>query len=402
MYNFHKKEAPLLGLQGSGGGLGFLAGSGGGPPQDGIYLVWRMDDQGSVLSPTFQDFGSVVESGTGVQCTKYSNIDPNWTRMYCASENRGHIWTFDNDQNSRDVLATLCNNSSDWAMSTGGSPSRTASGPRWGSSRWGTDGTPKAMVFQHNNYGSETHDIPTLGYSTNIWGSGMFWGNIDATSNHGGIMNIWDPHTGSGGSSTGDKLFVYLEYGAVGNHTNYTNYLTPTGPLGDARNLSWSHSSNSGLGGSPSNVADAGDRTSTSSWQSHGFQQNANDAWIQVDLGSGNQQAFNYTFAIGYPGGDHWSQFNRIEASNNGSNWARVAEWQDHNNDSSVSDYGRGYLIYNTGAHVYSNTINDVGKWIAIKPGPAYRYWRLRGTNFGATNSHQLVFNWALLKKNST
>ena len=25
MYNFHKKEAPLLGLQGSGGGLGFLA-----------------------------------------------------------------------------------------------------------------------------------------------------------------------------------------------------------------------------------------------------------------------------------------------------------------------------------------------------------------------------------------
>ena len=26
MYNFHKKEAPLLGLQGSGGGLGFLVG----------------------------------------------------------------------------------------------------------------------------------------------------------------------------------------------------------------------------------------------------------------------------------------------------------------------------------------------------------------------------------------
>ena len=76
MKDFHKKEAPLLGLQGSGGGLGFLAGSGSGPPQDGIYLVWRMDDQGSVLSPTFQDFGSVVESGTGVQCTRYSNINP--------------------------------------------------------------------------------------------------------------------------------------------------------------------------------------------------------------------------------------------------------------------------------------------------------------------------------------
>jgi len=32
MFNFHKKEAPLLGLQGSGGGLGFLAGGGGGGP----------------------------------------------------------------------------------------------------------------------------------------------------------------------------------------------------------------------------------------------------------------------------------------------------------------------------------------------------------------------------------
>ena len=30
MYEWHKKEAPLLGLQGSGGGLGFLAGRGGG------------------------------------------------------------------------------------------------------------------------------------------------------------------------------------------------------------------------------------------------------------------------------------------------------------------------------------------------------------------------------------
>ena len=27
MKDFHKKEAPLLGLQGSGGGLGFLAGN---------------------------------------------------------------------------------------------------------------------------------------------------------------------------------------------------------------------------------------------------------------------------------------------------------------------------------------------------------------------------------------
>ena len=39
MFNFHKKEAPLLGLQGSGGGLGFLAGSGGGEPTFTIYMM---------------------------------------------------------------------------------------------------------------------------------------------------------------------------------------------------------------------------------------------------------------------------------------------------------------------------------------------------------------------------
>ena len=39
--NFFKKEAPLLGLQGSGGGLGFLAGGGGGGDQTfTIYGRW--------------------------------------------------------------------------------------------------------------------------------------------------------------------------------------------------------------------------------------------------------------------------------------------------------------------------------------------------------------------------
>ena len=396
--NWYKKEKPFAGFAGFGGGaagLGLVGGSG--PPDDGYYLVYNMTDQGSATAPTFKDFGTVSTSDSNVTCTRYADIDSSWTRMWCTSQTKGHVWIFDNDINSRRVLQSMCNNYADWFMSNNSTQSV---GPTWGSSRYGTKGTQKSMVFQHNNDGSESHDIPTLGNSANVWSSGMFWGNIDAPSNHGGFMNNYDQHTGSSGSNTGDTLRVYLEYGAVGTHSDYTNYLTPTGPLGDARNLTWSHSSNSGNGGDPSYVADAVSRTTSNSWQNYGFQQSANDAWIQVDLGSGNQQAFNFTFAIGYPGGDHWSQFNRIEASNNGSQWAMVAEWQDHNNDSSGSDYGRGYLVHNTGSHTYDNTINDVGKWIAIKPGPAYRYWRLRGTNFGATNSHQLVFNWALLKKN--
>ena len=43
--DFFKKEAPLLGLQGSGGGLGFLAGSGGGAEIEAtggqFTRVWR-------------------------------------------------------------------------------------------------------------------------------------------------------------------------------------------------------------------------------------------------------------------------------------------------------------------------------------------------------------------------
>jgi len=50
---------------------------------------------------------------------------------------------------------------------------------------------------------------------------------------------------------------------------------------------------------------------------------------------------------------------------------------------------------------MYSNTIDNVGKWIAIKNRTAYRYWRIAGDNFNHTNGYQLLINWALLKKNT-
>ena len=51
MYNFHKKEAPLLGLQGSGGGLGFLAGGAGGDQPYNISRSLRFD---ATYTPTLQ------------------------------------------------------------------------------------------------------------------------------------------------------------------------------------------------------------------------------------------------------------------------------------------------------------------------------------------------------------
>ena len=63
--------------------------------------------------------------------------------------------------------------------------------PREGSSRYATTGTLySGMKYQHNNGNTESHDICTLGNTGNdVWNSGMYWGNIDATSNYGGLMN---------------------------------------------------------------------------------------------------------------------------------------------------------------------------------------------------------------------
>ena len=63
MFNFHKKEAPLLGLQGSGGGLGFLAGSGGGGAATGGTIV----ESGSKIYHVFYDVGpDTFATGTDI------------------------------------------------------------------------------------------------------------------------------------------------------------------------------------------------------------------------------------------------------------------------------------------------------------------------------------------------
>ena len=122
---------------------------------------------------------------------------------------------------------------------------------------------------------------------------------------------------------------------------------------------------------------------------------------MQVDLGAGNATAFDYTFALGYPGGSHDSDQNYIEASNDNSTWVKMAEWGRHNNNLSGTDYNGGYLFNNDGAWVYSDALTYMGIWHAIKNRTAYRYWRIGGTSFnwGSGNGHQLIMNWALLKK---
>ena len=401
MLEWNKKEAPLKALAGMGGGVG-RGPIGGGGSSDQYHLVFSMDASGSIQNNyTTHTFDTLAEGQTGVNFTSYSDIPTGWDRMILTSKNKGTAWVFENNADTRRWLESLCNPISSW---TGTKNTRYTVYPFEGSSRYATTlSSKKELVFQHNNGGTESHDISTLGNTgSDVWNGGMYWGNIDDVSNYGGLMNHYNPHNGSGGGNTGDTLYAYVKYNHSTTTSDYTNYLTPTGPLGNATNFSWSYSGTSGLSGDPSYLADATDGNTSSGWNNYGFQQQASSgsAWIQVDLGAGNATAFDYTFAIGYPSGSHDSNENYVAGSNDGSTWEYMSAWRTHNNNL-TTDYGGGYLFHNNGVWLYSSALNYMGIWHAIKNRTAYRYWRIGGTafNWGSGNSHQLIMNWALLKK---
>lgn len=374
------------------------AGGGGGTTSQiaDEILVYVFDENGDARSPTYKTLGTVKVSDNSVSATAWTDVQANtdWNAVVFTSDSKPHVrWRFDrNDANMDTVLSSLMNNYGDWSSANNATQSVT---PIPGSS--GKVG--ETMNFQHNNGGGESHDIVTLGNNGTVWASGMYWGNIDSTGNYGGILNKVEPHSGSGGGNTNERIFVYLDNTPLAIQAgDYTNYLTPTGPLGDATNFSWSNNTSSGQGSSsPNNVADAVDRNTTSDWPTYGIQQQGNNNWISVDLGVGNETTFDYTWVVGYPNDNHWSDRNFVQGSNDNSNWTDVAEWRYHNGSSSND----GYLIYSQGNHAYSNTVNNVDKWHpVVTRGIKYRYWRLYGTNFNQSNGYMLVMNWGLMKKN--
>lgn len=375
-------------------------GGGGGSSQPTIpdeYLAYVFNAQGDARSPNFKTLGTLSVADPSVTAANLSEVQANtsWTvARFTSVNNPGVQYRFQRGTNIDVVVESLLANYSNWTASTNSTYAVT---PLAGSST--RVGQP--MNFQHNNGGGESHDIVTLGYPGTVWSTGMIWGNIDSTGNYAGIVNTPYAPSGSGGGNTGDTLFMYLETGSpTYNPADYTNYLTPSGPLGNATTFNWTNSTSSGQGSSsPNNVADAVSRDTTNSWPTYGIQMNGNTCWIRVDLGSGNEQSFDFTFCIGYPGDSHWSNRNEIQGSNDDSNWTTVAQWDYHNGSASSAD---GYLIYNAGGHMYSNTINNTDKWIPINTnGIKYRYWRLYGSNFNTSNGYMLVMNWALLQKNS-
>lgn len=98
MYNFHKKEAPLLGLQGSGGGLGYLVG-------------------GGVSGTTVDDvFSAYTHAGVNVSSTINTGIDLSgegglvWAKRRDGGSGYGHF-LFDTERGATYALPTHSTNS---------------------------------------------------------------------------------------------------------------------------------------------------------------------------------------------------------------------------------------------------------------------------------------------------
>ena len=422
-------------------------------------LVWSLDASGSLNSPTTKAYGEMTASLSGSNYTlpqnwpkshgmasTGSNVTNNigngdgWARLIFTSVDHPYrMYAMANrydgtDNNTAITIRTLFSQPSSWSGANK-VPVNTSIRyePCCGSScRIGT-----LSLAEHNNGGNESHDMISFAEGHHVWSNQMFWGNIDNTTNYGGLLNLIDGHSGNGGGNTGDKLLIYLDTyypkandyedvlggGRTGNHQDIQR----------GRHLTWTSSTSTAVGGDMKYLAFPTDRFTSSNWSNHGYQHGptgGGDGYIQLDLGSGNSIEADFTFAIGYFGGTHCANSNYIKGSNDGSSWTTLAEWNRHNaggsgahtntsrqtyfggNDFSDGSgnfkkgYSQGYLMGNQGGHCYSNTVNNVEKWIPLKKNAgAFRYWRIGGTGWDTNdgiysgNNRQLLINWGLMKK---
>lgn len=412
----------------------------------GRVLIWSMNrtsgSPNGLASPTTHAFGNMTQSMEGlnyVPKASWPHDGYGWGRLIFTSRNKPYVqWAFANEQMNNygthgpgieKVIDTLFASRGVWGSGNSLAANATAT-VRLCAGSSGSIGSEN-LVFQHNNSGSENFDIPTLGFGSSVWGTGMLWGCIDAYSNYGGLLNSAQPVTGGG--ATGDTLEIWWDpYYPKAN--DYYDFLAASETKGRPNAYTWSTSTSQGAGGNPAYVAEQTDRFTQSNWASHGVQRQhyGGAGYITVDLGAGNEQTFDYTFAIGYPGASHYCLANIIQASNDNSNWTTMSEWRSHNGGGSGGHsgtsgktalgnssagasnideaYDQGYLMFTYGNHCYSNTVNHVMKWIPLrKTTTAYRYWRLGGSGWntgngahgsgGGSNGYQLVINWGLMKK---
>lgn len=175
-------------------------------------LVWNLDANGNTSSMARPTVVTKDTSGsnayTYAQLSAYKN--GNWSEVMFTSVLYPTIkWVFTKASNATNLPIIM------QALLTGGNPATMTANVEYAV----TLDTVRSSVpiggstyqFMHNWGAGEAGDIPTFGKSGGyVWGTGMYWGNIDSFSNYGGLMNRTTAQSGATGGDTGDRLLVYV------------------------------------------------------------------------------------------------------------------------------------------------------------------------------------------------
>lgn len=177
-------------------------------------LVYALDAAGNTSSITRPLI--VSKDATGCNAYTYDQLlsykGGNWSEAMFTSKLYPTVkWIFNRATNPTNLPIVL------QALLTGGNPAsfmtiNVAYNVTLDTSRSSVpvSGT-NPLCFMHNWASGEVGDIPTLGNTGGyVWTTGMYWGQIDAYSNYGGLMNRTTPQIGSGGGNTGDTILVYV------------------------------------------------------------------------------------------------------------------------------------------------------------------------------------------------
>lgn len=178
-------------------------------------LVWSLDAYGNTSS--IQRPSIMYSIAYGSQAYTYAQINAykggaGWTEALFTSVLYPSVrWVFKRSANSTNLPLVL------QALLAGGNPATylTVNGEYSVTLDATQSSVPvnasTSLQFMHNWGSGEAGDIPTLGRPGGyVWNTGMYWGNIDAFSNYGGLLNKVNAHSGSGGGNTGDRLLVYI------------------------------------------------------------------------------------------------------------------------------------------------------------------------------------------------